>query len=179
MAKKDKEKKVSSKPIINSAEIKYLTPDNSEFYLTEGKLLGLKVEGEDLGRVFLLRMFPYSAGNDFLSVRGNEMVEQGIVQNMEAYPREQVQLMRDELARRYFEPTITEVKNIKEEFGYLYWDVVTTSGERSFAMFDLNNNLNSLGGNSCMLTDVDGSRYRIEDVSKMSAKVLRFLEIWL
>ncbi len=179
MAKKKNIKELKTAPITDSSDVVYLTPENAAFYETEGKLLGLKLNGEDVGRVQLYRMFPFTNPDDYLSVRGDEMVEYGVIALTNVFDQTTRGLFAEDLKRRYFAPDILEVYDIKEEFGFLYIDANTTAGKRSFTVFDLNNNLQSLGANACMITDVDGARYKFPNVSGLSTKVLRYLEIWL
>ncbi len=167
------------------ADINYLSPDKCEFYKTDGGLLGLRLGGEDLGRVALLRMFPLRKPEKFISVRrenrerSDSRVEYGVIEDLAAFTGEQRALIDEELERRYFVPEITAVTNVKEEYGHTYWTVETTAGGRSFTVFDMNSNLLNLGGGRVMIVDVDGNRYIFPDVSKIGEKALRLIEIWI
>lgn len=167
------------------ADINYLSPDRCEFYETDGGLLGMKMDGEDLGRVALLRMFPLRNPDKFISVRrenrerSDSRVEYGVIEDLGVFPEDQRALIDKELGRRYFVPEILKVTNVKEEYGHTYWTVETTAGERSFTVFDLNSNLLNLGGGRVLMIDVDGNRYIIPDVKKISEKALRLIEIWI
>ena len=88
-------------------------------------------------------------------------------------------LLEEELDRRYFVPRITGVKSVKEEFGYQYWDVETTAGPREFTMNDLSSNLIPLKEKQVLLLDIDGNRYLIPDLTRLEAKALKFIDIWL
>ena len=167
------------------ADINYLSPEKCEFYETEGGLLGMKMDGEDLGRVALLRMFPLRNPSRFISVRrenrerSDSRVEYGVIEDLSAFSGGQRELIDKELARRYFVPEITKVTNVKEEYGHTYWNVETTAGDRSFTVFDMNSNLLNLGGGRVMMVDVDGNRYVFPDVKKIGEKALRLIEIWI
>ncbi len=169
----------------NYAEINYLTPSDCEFYRTEGGLLGLRLKGQDLGRVALVRMFPLRNPDKFISVRrenrgrNNSRGEFGVIEDLAPFTGEQRALIDDELNRRYFVPEVTKVDKVKEEYGHTYWETQTTAGGRNFTVFDLNSNLLNLGNNRAMIIDVDGNRYIFPDVTKLGEKALRLLEIWL
>ncbi len=169
----------------NYAEINYLTPSDCEFYKTEGGLLGLRLKGQDLGRVALVRMFPLRNPDKFISVRrenrgrSDSRGEFGVIEDLAPFKGEQRALVDDELNRRYFVPEVTKVDKVKEEYGHTYWETQTTAGSRSFTVFDLNSNLLNLGNNRAMIIDVDGNRYIFPDVTKLGEKALRLLEIWL
>lgn len=169
----------------NYADINYLSPADCEFYETSGGLLGLRLGGEDLGRVALLRMFPLRNPERFVSVRreirgrSDARTEYGVIEDINAFSGEQRRLIDEELNRRYFVPEITRVVSVKEEYGHTYWTVETTAGGRSFTVFDMNSNLLNMGGGRAMIIDVDGNRYVFPDVSKIGEKALRLVEIWL
>ncbi len=169
----------------NYAEINYLTPSDCVFYRTEGGLLGLRLKGQDLGRVALVRMFPLRDPDKFISVRrenrsrNDSRGEFGVIEDLTPFAGEQRALIDEELNRRYFVPEITNVDKVKEEYGHTYWETQTTAGSRSFTAFDLNSNLLNLGDNKAMIIDVDGNRYIFPDVTKLGEKALRLLEIWL
>lgn len=167
------------------ADINYLTNEDCEFYKTEGGLLGLKVKGEDLGRVALLRMFPLKKPDKFISVRRENRrrtdgrKEYGVIEDIAAFDEKSRELIMEELNRRYFVPEITKVVSVKEEYGHTYWNVETDAGERSFTVFDMNSNLFRLSGDRVMIIDVDGNRFVFPDVTKIGEKALRLVEIWL
>lgn len=167
------------------ADINYLSPEKCEFYKTEGGLLGMRLAGDDLGRIALLRMFPLRNPEKFISVRrenrerADSRVEYGVIEDLSAFSGEQRSLIDEELKRRYFVPEITKVTNVKEEYGHTYWSTETTAGERNFTVFDMNSNLLNMGGGRVMIIDVDGNRYIFPDVSKIGEKALRLVEIWL
>jgi hypothetical protein len=168
-----------------AAEIRYLTGDDIEFYETEGKLLGAKADGRDLGRVDVLWLFPIHQKDKFLSVRRrsehprDRETEIGIIEDLTKLRPEQRSLIEKELEKRYFVPKILKVTNVKEEFGHTYWESVTSAGARNFTTFDLGSSIIRTGEYSLILIDVDSDRYEIEDVRKIGEKALRVLDIWL
>ena len=92
-----------------------LTPDNSKFFLSEGGLVSMELsvpnkEKEFFERVIIIRTFPISNPDEFLSVRepdardsekGDEI---GIIRALDIFPEETVKIIRDELDKRYFIP---------------------------------------------------------------------------
>ncbi|MBR5535561.1 MAG: DUF1854 domain-containing protein [Clostridia bacterium] len=168
-----------------AANIRYLTGKDIKFYETKGSLLGAVLDGEDIGRCDILRLFPLHQAERFLSVRRQAQshrdrnTEVGIIESMESFSEEEKALLKHELEKRYFVPEITRVKNAKEEFGHTYWEVETTAGERQFTTFDMSASLVRISENSVMLIDVDGSRYLIPDLKKADDKAMKMLDIWL
>ncbi len=169
----------------DAAQVRYLTSRDIKFYETKGSLLGAILDGEDVGRCDVLRLFPLHKPDEYLSVRrqsdhrGERNLEMGIIENMDSFSEKEIALLKRDLQKRYFVPEITKVKNAKEEFGHTYWEVETTAGDRSFTTFDMSSSLVRIDANSAMLIDVDGSRYLIPDLKKADDKAMKMLDIWL
>ncbi|MBQ7875923.1 MAG: DUF1854 domain-containing protein [Clostridia bacterium] len=169
----------------NAANVRYLTANDIKFYETEGSLLGAFVDGEDVGRIDILRLFPLHQKDKYLSVRRkaeshrDRNTEIGIIEVLDGFSEKEKELVEHELEKRYFVPEIVKVKNAKEEFGHTYWETETTAGERNFTTFDMSSSLIRISENSVMLIDVDGSRYLIPDLKKADDKAMKILDIWL
>lgn len=165
--------------------LNYINPQDIEFYISNGKLLCLKLNGEDIGRVSVKRMFPFQFSEEYISIcpenhlRSDSEKEIGIIRNINDLPKIQKDLLIEELSKRYFIPNITEVKKIKEEFGNISFEVITDAGKREFTITDMGSNIKSLGNDKVMLTDVYGNRFYIPDVKVLNDKGLKLLEIWL
>lgn len=165
--------------------LSFINPRDVFFYLSDGGLLCLKFKGEDLGRVAVLRMFPFQFEEEFITIRSENYsrsdteTEVGILRNINELSEEQLNIIRTELQKRYFIPDILEVYNVKEEFGNTSWSVNTSSGKREFTMTDMSSNVRNLGNNKVLLTDVYGSRYYIQNAYELDEKTLKILEIWI
>ena len=93
---------------------------------------------------------------------------------------EQVKVLTAVLKKRYFCPKISAIPSLKEKLGYLYFEVETDAGHKSFALRDASRNIRRLDdGARILIFDVDGNRYEISDVARMGAKDFRRLEPWL
>ncbi len=166
-------------------KISYINASDLEFYTSDTSLLFLKYKGEDLGRISVIRMFPFRFEEEYIVIRQenysrhDKETEIGILRNVSELPKTQADLVRKELKKRYFIPEIISVKDVKEEFGSAIWKTVTTSGEREFTMNDLGTNVRGLGAGKVMLVDVYGNRYYIPDIEKVDDKAKKVLEIWI
>lgn len=169
----------------NAAEVRYLTKEDIKFYKTKGEMTGAVLDGEDVGRVDILRLFPLHEKERYLSVRKkpesfrDRNTEIGIIEDLSGFSEQEKSIVLDELQKRYFVPEITRVKSAKEEFGHTYWETETTAGERNFTTFDMSSSLVRIDKNSVMLIDVDGARYLIPDLKKADDKAMKILDIWL
>ena len=103
----EKENEITEK----SLEILRLTPDNTEFYETEGGLLGAKINGEDKPFVNVICTFPLTDPEKFLSVRlpDGKQEELGMIENLSDFSAETVEILKKQLKLRYYMPKITRI----------------------------------------------------------------------
>ena len=170
-------------------KITYLTPENTVFRTTEGGFVSMEIIGGAFyPRVNMYRIFPFRAPNEYISVRDPndkeenfrlKNVEVGIIRDLSIFDSQQAEIINTELARRYFLPEITEVTDVKEEYGYCYWKVETDAGNIRFTSRSGNNVLIPKGGYNIIVIDVDGNRYEIKDYSKLNNKVQKIIESYL
>ena len=161
--------------------INYLTPENCEFYETAGGFAAIKVGDKDWGHINILRTFPFSALWEFLSVREIEgkQEEIGIIEDLNFFPKSTFDLIAKQLEIRYFMPKITKIISIKEEYGYAYWNVLTDKGKCSFATSAGSSGAVSKKGNRVIIKDSDENRFEIEDITKLTTKEFKKLDLYL
>ncbi len=168
-----------------SDKITYLTKDDISFCVNESGLITAKYKNEDVGRVAVLRMFPFEFEEEYLCVRcetysrADKEEEIGIIRSLSEFGPCEQEIVRNELKKRYFVPEIVKVEEVKDEFGHTMWKTETTAGKREFTVTDMSTNVYNLGNNKIMLTDVYGNRYCIPDITKTDDKTLKVLEIWI
>lgn len=162
--------------LASYVDIEFLTPGNAAFSKTPGGFLRLEKDGETYERVSLFRTFPFTLGDRYLSVRDMEGKELGVIKEMEDFPPEVVEAFKTELERRYFTPTITKIKSMKEEFGYAYWEVETDSGPRRFTVRDMQQSLLLLSQVHVMIVDIDGNRFEIPDYTALDPASRKYID---
>jgi hypothetical protein len=84
--------------------------------------------------------------------------------------------VREELSRRYLTSTVLRVIDARSEFGATYWHVETERGERDFVTQSLQENAQWLSPVHLMLSDVDGNRFELVDVTAMDSRSRTFLD---
>ena len=168
-----------------SDRIEYITPAMISFSENEAGLICATFNGENVGRVAVLRMFPFDYTEEYLCVRNESFRrsdkenEIGIIRKLSDFEQNQIDIVRKELDKRYFIPDIIKVNEVKDEFGHTRWNTVTTAGEREFTVTDMSSNVINLGNNKVMLVDVYGNRYYFQDITKTDDKTMKVLEIWI
>ena len=153
-------------------------------FKNENKFLTLVLneDGEEkkYDRVFLHRAFPHELLWEYISVLDVDNKEIGLIYNIEDFDTETVALLKTELERKYYSPTITTIESVKERYGFSYWSVTTSDGKKiSFTMQDTYRNIMHTGDDTLLLLDVDGNRFTVESVAALDRKSYRKIEIYL
>ncbi len=156
-----------------------LTPANAVFEETKGHMLNVKVENKLFERVLIHSSFPHTAPTKYISVRTDENKEVGLIEDIEIFGDEQKELILKQIKLRYFAPEITKIISVKDEFGYTYWAVETTSGECRFTVRNGGGNIIHPTGNKYLITDVDGNRFVISDITKLPPKEYKMIDIYI
>ncbi len=171
------QEKQPTSDLAEAAHIRYLTPDNAAFRKTPGRLLAVTVEGEEHAPVFVHCSFPHLDRRVFLSIRTIDNEEIGMVRSLDDFPPETAALLEEQIAIRYFAPEITRVLNIREEFGYSYWEAETTAGICRFTVRSGGGNVKLVHDNRLLITDVDGNRFVIPRLDRLSEREYRMVEM--
>lgn len=166
-------------PLAEAAKIKYLTPHNARFVRTKGNMLSVTVENKAYPSVYLHCSFPHSNRNQYISVRTLENEEVGMIESLDDFPAELAQLLKEQIAIRYFAPVISKVLGIKEEFGYAYWEAETQAGRCRFTVRNGGGNVKLVSDQKLLIQDVDGNRFLIERLDQLSEKEYRMVEMCL
>jgi hypothetical protein len=181
---------------LDLAEIRYLTAENSRFYRTKNGFPALEAVlpkfgddleadtdktpvKQDLGRVFFHRCFPFETPDEYISVLNKDGREYAMILNLAEMPEEAQEIIRAELDRKYLCPTVTRIKSLKEKLGYSFWEVETDKGDMNFSMHDTYRNIARVGDGMLIISDVDGNRYRIDDVAALDRKSFKKIELYL
>ena len=156
----------------------YVAPEDCVFSRGANGFLAAEIGGKAYPRVLLLRSLPLTAPEEYICITDIERKELGIIERIDAFAPDQQTLIREELAQRYFCPSITEILDIKEKMGNFYFDVMIGDFKRAFTVKDITKSIRQVGG-AVILIDLDGNRFRIDDISAISKKSLRKLEPYL
>lgn len=84
-------------------------------------------------------------------------------------------LVRNELAERYFTTRILAVLSVRPEHVVSYWEVETDRGRREFVIEESEQNPRRVGEASWLFEDVSGNRFLIDDVRQIDARSRRLL----
>lgn len=169
------------KEVEKLLSVNKLTKENATFSETKGGFITLLLNGEEKGQVNVICTFPFTAPNEFLSVRtaDDKAEEIGIIENLLAFDEQTVAIINKQLEMRYFMPEILKVYSVKEEYGHTYWSVLTNKGKHKFTSPSGSSGSVIRTENRVIIKDSDQNRYEIKDVTKLTPKEMKKLDLYL
>ncbi|MCC6508786.1 MAG: DUF1854 domain-containing protein [Pirellulaceae bacterium] len=155
--------------------IQWLDPNECQFKHGPYGQLEVWRHGECIGRsVFVLRTFPATHRDAYLSIRGwcegNEEIEVGMIRQLENWSAESQQLINESLDRRYLLREIKSVSNITLSHGFLNLEVDTNSGPQRFTMRWTQSQAMDFGDNGKLMIDSEENRYLVRDIDALPAR---------
>jgi len=162
--------------------LRYLNSSNAVFERTPGGFVSLRIGDEFYPRVQVYQAFPFTDPYCYISIRepDEKAREIGIIKDLRTdVTKETRQMLEEQLRLRYFTPIIKKINNIKDEYGFAYFDVLTDHGACRFTIHMGGNSVVHLTDTRLLITDIDGNRFEIPDVTKLTAAELKKLDLFL
>ena len=168
--------------------LRMINKKNATFSRTKGGFVSLELKDEESGetehydRIRVVRSFPFTDPNHYVSIRtiDEKSKEIGMIHDITADVTEDTRKMLEEqMDIRYFTPVITKINNIKDEYGHAYFDVETNVGPCKFVIYMNSSSVVNLSDIRLLITDLDGNRFEIPDYTKLSARELKMLDLFL
>ena len=161
-------------PAIDRTRARYLTPTTCRIHIGKHGVLSVTIKGEKTyGGVYAAYAFPVAHADQYISLvqstQEGEDLEIGIIRDLNEFFWDQAALLREALARRYFIHTITKIDDIGLEHGLIVVDAETDKGHVKFMVQWKHDRAVDYGRHGKLLIDVDGNRYVIPDLDKLSA----------
>lgn len=165
-------------------ELRLLKPSELNFAREESGYLTLIYNEKTYEQVSLTRLQPFYELDTHISVsfknNDNEWLEIGIISDLNEMSAEQREICLNYLSFRYFVPEITKVISIRDNrMGYLFVEAETTAGKKRLSVNDwwANFRLNSHG--MLTVTDADGNKYYVPDLTKLDKKSMQKIELFV
>jgi hypothetical protein len=154
---------------VDTSDLRYLDPNALRFF-RHGATLRLTVEDDrSVLKAAVARAFPLSHPERYLSVRDGDNKEVGLIIDAAELDEKSRRLVAEELERRYVVPVIRRVVAVKERFGTIDWDVETDRGLCRFTTRNTRENVAQPSPGRYLLTDVEGNRYDVRDLTALDA----------
>ncbi len=161
--------------------MRLLTSENAEFRRTEGGFIALKFGEKEYDRVGVYLTFPLTNPEEFISIRETDekAKEIGIIQNLKDMKKDVQEMIREQIRLRYFLPVIRKVMDVKDEYGYAYWHVMTDFGVCRFTTHMGGDAVINIGGARYQITDIDGNRYELPDLYALTVMERKKLDLFI
>ncbi len=162
-------------------EMRFLTKENAVFRRTDGGFVALRCGEKEYARVGVYLTFPLTEPEEYISIReaDEKAREIGMIEKLSQLDKDQQDMIREQIKLRYFMPVITKVLDVKDEYGYAYWNVTTSFGACRFTTRMSGDAVVLLGESRLMVTDIDGNRYEIPDFYKLSVTERKKLDLFM
>jgi hypothetical protein len=169
--------------LTDAIDIGMLDLSKAEFYVTSGGFTGLRYAGKDYTRITLRRALPIGHPDEYISVADKENKEIGMIRSLSELDEKQRSIVKAELDKRYYCPSVYEVRSVKDKLGYVYFELLIgregVKYKKNCAVKDVSKNIRMLDDDRLAIFDVDGNRYIIESLSGLDKKSLKRLEPYL
>ncbi len=162
-------------------EMRFLTSGNAEFKRTEGGFLALTVREKEYERVGVYLTFPLTNPEEFISIRETDekAKEIGVIKSLKDMDKDVQDMIREQVRLRYFLPVIRRVMDVKDEYGYAYWHVMTDFGACRFTTHMGGDAVINIGGARYQITDIDGNRYELPDLYALTVMERKKLDLFI
>ena len=165
-----------------SYEMHKLDPSTLRFFFSPEGLMRMEMADRCYLSVEIDRSFPVDEEGHYLSIRNaldEDHPEIGIVVDVALLEPESQKVVQQELYRHYFVPQVQNITYLKEEFGVLNFEALTDRGPRQFSVRNPQENLRQLTEDRIFIIDIDGCRYEVPDIRKLSKKHAAILRDYL
>lgn len=163
---------VTSEPQVRAAEAEV---PSSELRLERGGDGGLRAVVDGAARqVRLVRCFPWSEPNRFISLRDDDDDEVALVRAGDELDPASQKLLEESLVEAGFVLEVESIGDIEEEIEIRSWKVHTRQGPRSFQT-PRDEWPREVPGGGLLVRDVAGDLYYLRDPERLDARSQRLL----
>ena len=163
-----------------ATQVRYLTPENSEFSDGGGCLMLCDKKTGEKKRVILHLLFPFNTNRKLVSALNADKEEVGMIRDIDEFEGDSLAAIEKEILRRHFVRRITKILEIKDKNGITTWKVDTEDGNKAeFALKDTYGSIFHVTETRLLITDVDGNRFEIADTSALDKASRRRIELYL
>ncbi len=166
-------------PDETSSELRFLEPGAVQFRTEAARLQFREGDAAEWRDVALVRLFPLSEAERWVSLIAKDGKEVGILRDLGELSAENRRLARQELRRRYLVPQIARILACRVRAEVVQWTVETDRGRRKFMTKNLREQIKEPLPDRLTLLDVEGNRYDIANVAALDPDSRRRLEAQL
>jgi hypothetical protein len=134
-----------------------------------------QIDGRKVPNVKVVRCFPWSMQDRYVSIRDKDGKEAALLENVELCEASSRAVIEQELRDRCFVPKILRIKSHQSEFDVVTISAQTDRGEVSFQIRS-RDDVRTLSSTRAIFRDVDGNIYEVEDITQLDRSSQRHLE---
>ena len=168
------------KAALDATRVTYLTAENARFTDHDGYVT-LNFGGEEK-RALLHLLFPYDSPDANISVLDEENREIGIIAKLSDFDGDSLAAIKKEIGRKYYVREITKIVELRDRHGITFWRVKCSDNPENIVEFSLRDTYGSmfhLSDVRVIISDTDGNRFSITDVTKLDKSSYRKIELYL
>jgi len=166
-------------PEETSSELRFLEPEGVQFRFEAPRLQFREGDAAEWREVALVRLFPLSEPERWISLIAKDGKEVGIVRELAALGPGNLHLARQELRRRYLVPQIQRIIACRARGDVVGWVVETDRGRRKFLTKGIRDQVKEPAPRRLTIIDVEGNRYDVPDLFALDPESRRRLEAQL
>ncbi len=138
----------------------------------------LKIGEEEKVVYRIIRNFPLTAPDKYISLLDEDGKELGIIRQLKELDPPSRKVLEEELEKAYFVPAIKRVLAVRELYGGVTDIAVET--DKGYREFELRSkdSIRFVGPSRIMITDVDGNKYEIRNMAALDARSKSLIE-WM
>jgi hypothetical protein len=119
--------------------------------------------------------FPFSDPDRYVGLQDGAGTDIGMIVDLDGLDTQSRAIVAEQIDRRYFTPTIKRVTKVKESQSVVNFEVETDRGDRKFVVRNIRDTAYPLGPTRLMLTDSEGNRYHIPDITTVGRRAYEVL----
>ena len=123
----------------------------------------------------IVRCFPWSVPDNYLSVRNADGKEVAMLESLDVLEGESRRVAEQELAEKVFNPKIIRIVDFKDEFSVTSITAETDRGEVTFQIRS-RDDVRVLSPTRALFRDVDGNTYELPDLMALDGAGRRYLD---
>jgi hypothetical protein len=159
--------------------LKILEANTLRVQSVEGSRLDVQAKGKRWHGVKIVLCQPLTAPGDLGMMLSAEGKELALVRGLRALDAGSAKALALSLRLGTLTARIRAIHSLGHQYGAVYWKVDTDRGPREFVLKSLSEQVRWLSDTRILMTDVDGNRFEILDMSKLDKKSHELLDLVL
>jgi hypothetical protein len=145
----------------------------------EGSSLDVRAKGKRWRGVKIALCQPLTDPGNLGLMRSADGKELALIRGLRALDSASANALRLSLRLSTLTASIKSIQSLGHQYGAVYWKVETDRGPREFVLKSLSEQVRWLSDTRILMTDVDGNRFEIRDMSKLDKKSHALLDLVL